>query len=214
MEYKLSDDNTKLWKLVEKTEEQYLKEVNLGRRFKSIDAHYQLLQATKVFGSFGDKWGVKDEAFTNIKIGSKESNGVIVDLMMCNYQAILYYPSGEFPIHSTINLSYFTSKGKHVLDDEYTKKVATNALTKGLSKLGFNADVFMGAFDGDKYDYQGIENTGIIEEATTEQLQQIINLRASKTLDQNQVQWLNKMMSGKLTSKQAVIIIEKLEGIK
>ena len=31
------------------------------------------------------------------------------------------------------------------------KKVATDALTKGLSKLGFNADVFMGMFDDNKY---------------------------------------------------------------
>ena len=31
------------------------------------------------------------------------------------------------------------------------KKVATDALTKGLSKLGFNADVFMGKFDDNKY---------------------------------------------------------------
>ena len=37
------------------------------------------------------------------------------------------------------------------VDDDCIKKVATDALTKGLSKLGFNADVFMGRFDDNKY---------------------------------------------------------------
>lgn len=37
------------------------------------------------------------------------------------------------------------------LDDDCIKKVQTDAITKGLSRLGFNADVFMGRFDGNKY---------------------------------------------------------------
>ena len=54
--------------------------------------------------------------------------------------------SGEFPIASSIK----TMMGKRV-DDDCIKKVQTDALTKGLSKLGFNADVFMGRFDDNKY---------------------------------------------------------------
>ena len=52
----------------------------------------------------------------------------------------------EFPIHSSIK---YHSNGR--VDDDFMKKVATDALTKGLSKLGFNADVFMGKFDDNKY---------------------------------------------------------------
>jgi hypothetical protein len=36
-------------------------------------------------------------------------------------------------------------------DADFAKKVETDALTKGLSKLGFNADVFMGLYDDHKY---------------------------------------------------------------
>ena len=52
----------------------------------------------------------------------------------------------EFPIHSSIR---YTVNGR--IDDDFAKKVATDALTKGLSKLGFNADVFLGLFDDNKY---------------------------------------------------------------
>jgi hypothetical protein len=50
------------------------------------------------------------------------------------------------PIHSSIR---YQVNGR--IDDDFFKKVATDALTKGLSKLGFNADVFMGKFDDNKY---------------------------------------------------------------
>ena len=36
-------------------------------------------------------------------------------------------------------------------DEEARKKVVTNAKTKGLSELGFNADIFMGEFDNREY---------------------------------------------------------------
>lgn len=213
MEYKISDDNTKLWKLVEKTDEKFLKNVELGKRkFKSIDPHYQMLQATKVFGSFGSKWGVKEESFKLNKVGSKTIKDTTADIVMCDYQATLYYPEGEFPIHSTVKVSYITKSGYHTYDDEYTKKVATNALSKGLSKLGFNADVFMGAFDGDKYNYDGIDNTGIQDEATPNQLQEIINLKTTLDLQPNQLQWVDTMVKKGLNSKQADMVISRMKG--
>ena len=78
----------------------------------------------------------------------------------CIYTAILFSPSGEIPIHSNISThvekvvwegNAKTDKKKLVVDEDYAKKVATDALTKGLSKWGFNADVFEGKFDDDKY---------------------------------------------------------------
>ncbi len=37
------------------------------------------------------------------------------------------------------------------MDDECFKKVSTDALTKGLSKLGFNSDIFLGMWDDNRY---------------------------------------------------------------
>ena len=36
-------------------------------------------------------------------------------------------------------------------NDDFAKKVETDTLTKALSKLGFNADIFLGKFDDTKY---------------------------------------------------------------
>ena len=73
-----------------------------------------------------------------------------MDSRLVVYQAELFYlfngVEGTLPIHSSCTTSWGTK-----LDDDCIKKVATDALTKGLSKLGFNADVFMGRFDDNKY---------------------------------------------------------------
>ena len=142
-------DNMKLWESVETTDPNFTKKVNQRGGFTAIGAQYQLRTATETFGPFGTGWGVKDE-----RIEKWEDAGIAV------YQATLWYipaefkkgipiikdePS-EFPIHSSIK---YHSNGR--VDDDFMKKVATDALTKGLSKLGFNADVFMGKFDDNKY---------------------------------------------------------------
>jgi hypothetical protein len=134
-------DNMELWKSVEVTDPKYTKKVNQRGGFTAIGAQYQLMRATETFGPIGYGWGVKDE-----KIERWEDVGLAV------YTAILWYvrdgiaEEHEIPIHSSIK---YHSNGR--VDDDFFKKVATDALTKGLSKLGFNADVFMGKFDDNKY---------------------------------------------------------------
>ena len=38
-----------------------------------------------------------------------------------------------------------------MLDDNFAKKIETDTLTKAISKLGFNADIFLGKFDDVRY---------------------------------------------------------------
>ena len=141
-------DNMKLWESVETTDPNFTKKVNQRGGFTAISAQYQLRTATETFGPFGTGWGVKDE-----RIEKWEDVGLAV------YTGTLWYrptefrdgmvvikQESEFPIHSSIK---YHSNGR--VDDDFMKKVATDALTKGLSKLGFNADVFMGKFDDNKY---------------------------------------------------------------
>ena len=137
-------DNMKLWESVETTDPKFTKKVNQRGGFTAIGAQYQLRTATETFGPFGTGWGVKNE-----RIEKWEDVGLAV------YTATLWYVSddsnehelpSEFPIHSSIK---YQNNGR--VDDDFMKKVATDALTKGLSKLGFNADVFMGMFDDNKY---------------------------------------------------------------
>ena len=135
-------DNMSLWNSVCVTDPQYTKRVNQRGGFTAIGAQSQIMEATKVFGPFGTGFGVHTETFTSFDLEG-----------LCLYQATLWYKSRiirgeikEFPIHSSIKYSV---NGR--VDDDFAKKVATDALTKGLSKLGFNADVFLGKFDDNKY---------------------------------------------------------------
>ena len=131
--------NLELWSSVEKTDPRFTTKVNQRGGFTAIGAQYQYREATSKFGPFGIGWGVKDEHFTRY-----EDTGLVL------YQSTLWYKhddtTGEVPIHSSIKY-YIGSR----VDDDFAKKVATDALTKGLSKLGFNAEVFMGLFDDNKY---------------------------------------------------------------
>jgi|15BtaG_2_1085339.scaffolds.fasta_scaffold28703_2 hypothetical protein len=129
-----------LWNEVAKTNPKYTKQVKFGSRsFTTINAQYQLLKATEQFGPIGEGWGVQDEKFT-----------IIVDSLM-GYQAILWYMKGTKRHEFNINSSITTHNKRGDIDDECFKKVSTDALTKGLSKLGFNADIFLGLWDDNRY---------------------------------------------------------------
>lgn len=140
----MSDNNLKLWKLVDETPKEYVKEVKFGRKFNAIDPYYRIREATKLFGTFGNQWGVKNAKF-------EFQN----DLNLIIYTAEMWYSfktddletQGVFPIQSSARLK--NKEGK--TDEDCVKKVATDALTKGLSMLGFSADVFMGEFVDEKY---------------------------------------------------------------
>jgi len=148
---KSREENIKLWRSVEKTPPSQVKPAKLnGQNIKSVKPHYQRMKATEIFGSYGKGWGIvpESETFTQCQIG---------DTHLLKYRAVLFYVVDgerfEFPICATEKEAYITSGGKGYLkiDDSADKKVATNALTKGLSFLGFSADVFHGLYDDASY---------------------------------------------------------------
>jgi hypothetical protein len=106
----------------------------------------------------GDKWGVTD---------AKWSTDSFIDPLgvtrtMGTFTGRFYYPGADsedrasFPMSSVEEILQLRG-GKSgapyyvYVDDEWTKKTFTNALTKALSYVGFNADVFMGKFDDNRY---------------------------------------------------------------
>lgn len=137
----MSDTNLELWEKVEKTDPNYTKKANVGgNKITSIAPQYQIKQATEQFGTYGRTWGFKD-----IKLDY--SLALHADLVV--FTGVFYYPEGEFPIINSIKL--YKDNAKTKIDDDFAKKIETDALTKALSKLGFNADVFMGRFDDERY---------------------------------------------------------------
>ena len=133
-------DNLKLWVSVEATDPNQTKQANVkGNKITSIKPQYQIYNATAQWGSYGYKWG-----FKNIQLGYE-----LKDVGLVTFKALFYYPDGEFEILNTI--SFWRDNAQTKIDDEFAKKVETDSLTKALSKLGFNADVFMGRFDDLRY---------------------------------------------------------------
>lgn len=128
-----------LWSQVSVTNPKYTKEVNFGRKFTSINAQYQLMCATEQFGACGSGWGVEDENFYMVTDG------------LLGYQATFWWMNKEQKNSFSINSSIATHNKSGKLDDDCFKKVSTDALTKGLSKLGFSADIFLGDWDDNKY---------------------------------------------------------------
>ena len=127
-------DNMKLWNSVCTTDPTHTKKVNQRGGFTAIDAHYQVMNATQAFGPIGIGWGFDfDLTF--------ESGFIFAKVTVWH---------GE-------KSQYVTQMGQKSLtngsrpDEDAAKKAVTDGLTKCLSYIGFNADVFLGKFDDNKY---------------------------------------------------------------
>lgn len=170
--------NLKLWDAVQKTDPAFTKQASKGaHNFTSVAPMYQNKKATEQFGVQGIGWGVVvgSEVFTEKEYGTTT---------ILSYDATMFFildgQRGEIPIHASEKSCYKTNgyKGKEgymKIDDEVRKKVVTNAKTKGLSELGFSADIFMGMFDDPNYvDYlnfeMGLEKADDREQETKEKI--------------------------------------------
>lgn len=148
----MSNENLAIWSQVEKTAPQNVKPVtNGGRTYSSINPTSQKKKATVMFGAYGIGWGVEPETE---RYDYKEFAGGTILII---YRAVMFYKYngeiGRLPISANEKLAYVTNGGKGYLkiDDEAEKKVRTNAVTKGLSELGFNADIFLGQWEDAEY---------------------------------------------------------------
>jgi hypothetical protein len=132
--------NLELWSKVEKTNPEYTKKANVkGNLLTSIAPQYQIKQATEQFGVYGIGWGFR----------SMEFDYTLANIGMATFKAVFYFPNGEFEIVNSVQL--YKDGAQTKIDDDFAKKVETDTLTKALSKLGFNADIFLGKFDDIKY---------------------------------------------------------------
>lgn len=154
----MSDKNLSIWSQVEKTDLSYAKKVNQRGGYTAISPQYQLRQATKVFGSYGKGFGLSESDFD---MSLFESLGVVM-----HKAKFFYVVDGErveFPISNAIQATTGAGDKKRV-DVDFAKKVETNTVSKALSKLGFNADVFMGMFEDNQY-MQELNNELAIQKA-------------------------------------------------
>jgi hypothetical protein len=128
--------NLRIWSAVDKTDPAHTKKVTQRGGFTAISAHYQIMRATEVFGPIGIGWG-----YTN-------GDPVFADGLVIVPVTIWHGDRGNNfgPLYGSAEMRI-----KDRLDSDAPKKASTDGLTKGLSQLGFNADVFLGKFDDNKY---------------------------------------------------------------
>lgn len=137
--------NLKLWSAVEKTDLQFTKTVNQRGGYTAISPQYQLMEATKQFGPYGFGFGLCQSDFD---MSIFDATGIVI------HKAVFFYmfegKRCEFPLSNAIEAAKTTKNGRYV-DTDFAKKVETNTVSKALSKLGFNADVFMGMMEDQSY---------------------------------------------------------------
>ena len=170
-------DNLSLWNKVEKTNPAHTKDAKIGQLIiKAINAQSQIKEATKQFGTYGNTWGLKNLKYSFMDIGTTK---------MAMLGAEFYYPSGEFEIHTTLKIAYMTqgANGYLKIDDDFMKKMETDVTTKALSKLGFNADVFMGLYDDNRYVNQMKEEFKPVEQKPQPKVIEKINETQAKELN-------------------------------
>ena len=167
-------DNLLLWNRVEKTNPAHTKDAKIGQlSIKAINAQSQIKEATKQFGTYGNTWGLKNLKYSFMDIGTTK---------IAMLGAEFYYPSGEFEIHTTLKIAYMTqgANGYLKIDDDFMKKMETDVTTKALSKLGFNADVFMGLYDDNRYVNQMKEEFNPVPKAQPKVIEKINETQAKE----------------------------------
>ena len=145
----MTESNMKLWNSVCVTDPSHTKKVNQRGGFTAIDAHYQIQEMTRAFGPIGIGWGYD---FTY-----EFFNGMI-------FAKVVVWHSGDRS--QTVTQMGCKSLGKADRPDEdAAKKAVTDGLTKCVSYIGFNADVFLGRFDDNKYVQQASSQKAIEAES-------------------------------------------------
>lgn len=163
--------NLRIWNRVKQPDVRYVKDFQRKGGFsgKAINGAYNHLQATEVFGPMGIGWGVDiiDEQYVEgAPIYLKDDKGklALVDgrPVSLGKEVIhvvrirLWYidpESGQRGEVYNYGQTYFVEDTRNgpKTDEEAPKKSLTDAVSKALSNLGFNAEIHLGLWDDNKY---------------------------------------------------------------
>lgn len=131
--------NLDLWNKVCETNPNHTKQVNFGRKITAIDPYRQVMNATAEFGPVGEGWGWR---VSETKFLPTNEVAVLIEMWHGDCQNT-FCQWGQN--------SLYIDKAETKKDTDCMKKATTDGITKCLSFLGFNADIFLGKFDDNKY---------------------------------------------------------------
>ncbi len=201
--------NMDIWDNVSKTDTRFTKHVNQRGGYTAISPQYQAKEATDQFGPYGKGWGLSSSEF---------DMSILADTGMVIHKAIFFYfdkgDRVEFPISNSITIMVGSRA-----DTDWCKKVETNTISKALSRLGFNADVFMGMFEDLEY-LNDLNNEMAIKNAADKEAEKLKQSEALtndclKVIEQinaatslNIVEGLFKTMARRVKDKDKSLMIQ------
>lgn len=135
--------NMAIWDNLAKSDPKYLKKISFGARsFTAIDPQYQVMKMTEQFGPVGDGWGW--HSATEMVHLSNGDTAVLAHVTVWHGT-----PANSFGAFT--GCRKFFDAAKQRMAEDAPKMATTDALTKALSHIGCDADVFLGKMDGNKY---------------------------------------------------------------
>jgi len=144
----MPNDNMKLWDAVCETNPADTKHVNQRGGFTAIGAQSQIREATGQWGPVGAGWGYQVDYH---ELVGKAAVFQFADVTLWYWPDGAPYDTGKQARFGPVRGCCLLVNDKGRLDEDAPKKALTDGLTKALSHLGFNADVFLGKFDDCKY---------------------------------------------------------------
>ena len=135
--------NLEIWNELADTDPKYIKPVSFGARsFTAIDPQYQIRKMTEQFGPIGAGWGW--ESTTEVVQMSNGDSAVLAHVTVWHTER--HYSFGGF---TGCRKFFDASKGR--IAEDAPKMAVTDGLTKALSHIGCDANIFLGKMDGNKY---------------------------------------------------------------
>lgn len=136
--------NMDIWNNLAPSDPKYLKKISFGARsFTAIDPQYQVMKMTEQFGPVGEGWGW--HSTTEIVNVSNGDSAVLAHVTVWHGS-----PANTFGAFTGCRKFFDAAKGR--MAEDAPKMAVTDGLTKALSHIGCDADVFLGKMDGNKYD--------------------------------------------------------------
>ena len=136
----MENKNLTLWEKVQDTPTEIIQKIKAedGTELNNVAPIHRLKKATEIFGTYGKNWGLK-----NIKHSEQK---IFNTLILGTVDAIFFYTHNdvkiEFEITNSIPIVSVSDDKKMKVNYTYRKAIETDTITKALSRLGFNADIY------------------------------------------------------------------------
>ena len=168
-EAKRDDDNfnMEIWQQVCVTPQKYMTDIPAGKGLTSISATYQLRRATEIFGPYGYGWGIDDLKVDIVDGLPVTRKGEVVTTKTAIMSGTFWYIwDGGHKYSFQVIADRPFKPGEFVM-----KSLLTELQSKGLSKLGFSADVY--AKSREDHDFAQFARVADAAEARKERQMQI-----------------------------------------